>query len=143
MKSNPVIPPVSPAAPEDIQAITEICRDYTEGWFTANEERMRRSLHPQLVKRTIWHDLQKGTWQPGNSHSAEAMVGYTRDGGGSALTESEKAFEIVVLDVFRDIATVKVHSYPYMDYLHLVKINERWSILNCLYEVRVGEQTFA
>ena len=49
----------------------------------------------------------------------------------------------VVLDVFRDIATVKVYSFPYMDYLHLVKINDHWSILNCLYEVRVGEQTFA
>jgi hypothetical protein len=141
MKDNLVIPSVAPATPEDIQAITEASRDYAEGWFTADAERMRRSLHPQLVKRTIWHDLQNGTWQPGISHDAEDMVGYTRDGGGSALPESEKAFEIVVLDVFRDIATVKVNSYPYMDYLHLVKINDCWSILNCLYEVRVGEQT--
>jgi len=38
---------------------------------------------------------------------------------------------------------VKVSSYPYMDYLHLVKINDRWLILNVLYEVRVGEQKFA
>ncbi|MBK9092804.1 MAG: nuclear transport factor 2 family protein [Anaerolineae bacterium] len=143
MKNNSAIPSVPQATPEDIQAITEASRDYAEGWFTANAEQMRRSLHPQLVKRTIWHDLQTGTWQPSNSHDAESMVGITRDGGGSALPESEKAFEIVVLDVFRDIATVKVYSYPYMDYLHLVKINDRWSILNCLYEVRVGEQIFA
>jgi len=143
MKDNHVVPPVQQATAEDIQAITEASRDYAEGWFTADAEQMRRSLHPQLVKRTIWHDLQKDTWQPSNSHDAESMVGITRNGGGSALAESEKVFEIVVLDVFRDIATVKVYSYPYMDYLHLVKINDRWSILNCLYEVRVGEQTFA
>jgi hypothetical protein len=143
MKDNPDIPSAPPATAEDIQAITEVSRDYTEDWFAADEERMRRSLHPQLVKRTIWHDLQKGTWQPSNTLSAKAMVGYTRDGGGSAVPESEKAFEIVVLDVFRDVATVKVYSYPYMDYLHLIKINDRWLILNCLYEMRVGEQTFA
>ena len=70
MKNNSAIPSVPQATPEDIQAITEASRDYAEGWFTANAEQMRRSLHPQLVKRTIWHDLQTGTWQPSNSHDA-------------------------------------------------------------------------
>ena len=69
MKNNSAIPSVPQATPEDIQAITNQ-RDYAEGWFTANAEQMRRSLHPRLVKRTIWHDLQTGTSQPGNSHDA-------------------------------------------------------------------------
>ena len=141
MKEYPVIPSLFTPDSEDIQAITETSRDYIEGWFTADEERVQRCMHPQLVKRTIWHDLQKGAWQPSNPLDAEMMVGYTREGGGSALPESEKAYEIVILDVFRDIATVKVLSSPYMDYLHLVKINDRWIIVNVLYEVRVGEQT--
>jgi hypothetical protein len=141
MSEVSVNPSLAQAPAEDIQAITEASRDYTEGWFTADEQRMRQALHPQLVKRTIWHDLQKDTWQPSNLLDAEMMVGYTRDGGGSALPEAEKAFEIIILDVFRDIATVKVSSHPYMDYLHLIKINDRWLIINCLYEVRVGEQT--
>jgi hypothetical protein len=51
MNVNPGIPGVPQATPEDIQAITETCRDYTEGWFTANEKHMRRALHPELVKR--------------------------------------------------------------------------------------------
>jgi hypothetical protein len=143
MNDKPGTPAVSPAAPEDLKAIEAASRDYAEGWFTADEERMRRSLHPQLVKRTIWHDLQKDTWQPSHASDAEMMAGYTRVGGGSALPESEKVFEIVILDIFRDIATVKVSSYPYMDYLHLAKIHDRWLIVNVLYEVRVGEQTFA
>ena len=141
MKEDPVNPSIAQATAEDIQAITQTCRDYTEGWFTADEGRMRRALHSHLVKRTIWHDLQKDTWQPGRILDAEMMAGYTRDGGGSALPESKKAFEIVILDVFRHIATVRVISHLYMDYLHLVKIKDRWLIINCLYEVRVGEQT--
>ncbi len=141
MKNNPGIPSVPTATPEDIQAITETSRDYTEGWFTADEERMRRALHPELVKRTIRHHLQADTWKLEKILTAEAMVEYTRDGGGSGLQEFEKAFEIIVLDVFRDIATVKVSSYPYMDYLHLAKVNDRWFIVNGLYQVRVGEET--
>jgi hypothetical protein len=139
--NNPNIPSTLPATPEDIQAITEVSRDYTEGWFTANAERMRSALHPDLVKRTIWHDIQGNTWKVGRTLTAEAMVGYTRQGGGSALQESEKVFEIEILDAFRHIATVKVSSHPYMDYLHLAKMNGRWWIINCLYELRQGEQT--
>ena len=139
--NNPNIPSTLPATPEDVQAITKVSRDYTDGWFTADAERMRSALHPELVKRTIWHDTQNDTWKVGRTLTAEAMVGFTDQGGGSAHPESEKVFEIEVLDAFRDIATVKVSSHPYMDYLHLAKINGRWWIINCLYELRQGEQT--
>lgn len=139
--SNPNIPSVPPATPEDIQAITAVSRDYTEAWFTADAERMRRALHPELVKRSIWHDLQDDTWKVEPTLTAEAMIGYTGKGGGSVHPETEKVFEIEVLDAFRHIATVKVSSYPYMDYLHLAKMGDRWWIINCLYEVRQGKQT--
>jgi hypothetical protein len=141
MTINSVIPSVQPATPEDIQAITEIARDYIEGWFTADAERMRRAILPELVKRSIWHDLQEDTWKVGPTLTAEAMVQYTQNGGGSNLSDVEKSYEIVVLDVFRHIATVKVSSYPFMDYLHLTKIDGCWQIMNCLFEMRQGEQT--
>ena len=135
------IPSVSPATPEDIQAITDICHDYTAGWFTGDAERMRRALHPELVKRTIWHDLQADSWHVEPTLTAEKMVEFTAHGGGTKHPKHEQAYEITILDAFRHVATVKVSSYPYMDYLHLAKINGRWYILNCLYELRQGEQT--
>ena len=139
MKENPIIPSVPQATPADTKAITETSRDYIAGWFTADEERMQRCLHPQLIKRTIWHDLQQSTWQLRDPSNAEDMVNATRRGGGREMPE--KAYEILILDVFRDIATVKVSSHPFMDYLHLAKINDRWLIVNCLWEVRIGEVT--
>lgn len=141
MKDNHPIPSVPQATPEDIQAITEVSRDYAEGWFTADADRMRRCLHPQLVKRSIWHNLQDDVWKVRNTLTAEAMIGFTQKGGGNTLPENEKTYEIVILDVFRHSATVKVASHPYMDYLHLAKFNDRWLIVNCLYEVRSGEET--
>ena len=139
MTLNSVIPSVPLATPEDLQAITEIARDYIAGWFTA--ERMRRAVLPELVKRSIWHDLKEDRWKVGPTLTAEAMVRYAQNGGGSKLSDIEKSYEIVVLDVFRHIATVKVSSYPFMDYLHLAKIDGRWQIMNCLFELRQGEHT--
>jgi hypothetical protein len=141
MNLNSSIPSVPPATPKDIQAITEIARDYIEGWFTADAERMSRAVLPELVKRSIWHDLKADRWKVGPTLTAEAMVRYTQDGGGSKLSDIEKSYEIVVLDVFRHIAAVKVSSYPFMDYLHLAKIDGRWQIVNCLFEMRQGEHT--
>jgi Putative lumazine-binding len=135
------IPSVALATKEDIRAIIETARDYAEGWFNADAARMERALHPELVKRTIWHDLQEGTWKVSRALTAETMVGFTRDGGGSKRPDYEKVFEIEVLDVFRYVATVKVSSYPYMDYLHLAKLDGRWRIVNCLYALREGEET--
>jgi len=135
------IPSVPPAIKEDIQAIIEVAHDYAEGWFNADAERMERALHPESVKRSIWHDLNENIWKVESTLTAEAMVGYTRNGGGSKRPDHEKVFEVEVLDVFRHVATVKVSSYPYMDYLHLAKMDGHWWIINCLYEVREGKLT--
>ena len=36
----------------DADAVEAAARDYIEGWYTGNAERMERSLHDDLVKRT-------------------------------------------------------------------------------------------
>jgi hypothetical protein len=127
--------------PADLEAITNVARDYVEGWFDADEQRMRRCLHPDLVKRTIWQDPVDGDWRLGQPADANAMVGWTRDGGGSTAVAHERMFEITIQDVFRHIASVKVLSHPYMDYLHVAKFSDRWLIVNVLWEVRKGQET--
>jgi hypothetical protein len=128
-------------SPEDLEAITAVARDYVEGWFDGDAARMRRCLHPELVKRTIWHDPATGDWRLGRPADAEMMAGWTRDGEGRTTVAEERAFEITIQDVFRHIASVKVLSHPYMDYLHVAKIGEQWLIVNVLWEVREGEET--
>ena len=130
---------VAPPGPGDIEAITAVALDYIEGWLDGDEERMRRCLHPDLVKRTIYHDLERADWWLGRPANAEMMVGWTQEGSGRTAVARERAFEITVQDVFRHIASVKVLSHPFMDYLHVAKIGDRWLIANVLWEVREGE----
>jgi hypothetical protein len=40
----------------------------------------------------------------------------------------------------RHIASVKVLSHPFVDYLHVAKIGDRWLIVNVLWELRKGEK---
>jgi hypothetical protein len=67
------------------------------------------------------------------------MVGWTEKGGGSDLSKEDQTYEIEVYDYFRHIASAKVISHTYIDYLHLAKIDGVWLIVNDLWELREGE----
>lgn len=42
--------------------------------------------------------------------------------------------DVVILDLFKDIASVKVVTPHYYEYLHMAKTGEAWVIVNALYE---------
>jgi hypothetical protein len=42
--------------------------------------------------------------------------------------------EVIVLDYFKDIASVKIVTPHYHEYLHLAKVEKKWVIVNTLYE---------
>jgi hypothetical protein len=125
-------------SPEDQEAIKKTCLDYVDGWYSADPERMARALHPDLVKRTIKRE-KSGGWVVGPTTTAEGLVGYTREGGGSEVPEGERTYDIVIVDGFRHIATAKALSPNYMDYIHLAKFDDRWLIVNVLWEVQEGQ----
>lgn len=127
---------------EDRASIMQASRDYLEGWYEADPERMARALHPDLVKRTVGLDADGGQWRLLRPSTAEMMVGFTREGGGSAVPEGERTYEISIQDGFRHIACVRALSPLFMDYLHLAKFDERWLIVNVIWEVREGVSQF-
>jgi hypothetical protein len=131
---------VAPPSADDVEAITAVARDYVEGYFDGDEARMRRCLHPELVKRTIWHRADTEEWALGRPSSAEDMAGWARDGVGRDAVDRGRPITITVEDVFRHIASVKVVSRPFMDYLHIAKLGDRWLIVNVLWELWEGER---
>lgn len=112
-------------------AIKQAALDYIEGWYEGNAQRMERALHPDLVKREV------NTMPTGKdvlfSVSASNMVEFTRAGGGSETPKEKQKNEVIILDVYQNIATAKAISADYVDYLHLAKINRQWKIVNVLW----------
>jgi hypothetical protein len=130
---------VTPPSEEDLEAITSVARDYIEGWLDGDAMRMKRCLHPELVKRTVRRDAASSEWMLGRTVTADMMVEWTRSGEGRTTVAEERVFEIVIEDVFRHIASVRVLSSPYMDYLHVAKVGDRWFIVHALWETRESQ----
>lgn len=111
----------------DHELITRTVRDYFEGWFDGDSARMERAVHPDLVKRSPGDDASKL-----GITTAEQMVQMTKLGEGK-LDATDRRIEVVVQDVYEDIASVLVRSAPYHELLHLVRTRDGWRIANALW----------
>jgi hypothetical protein len=108
----------------DLASIERAATDYIEAWLTGDADRMADCLHPDLTKRSIG----------GNAVEAMTyrdMVEATRAGRGMTLP---RGCQVTIDDAFRTVATVRVHSSAYVDYLHVARFQDRWRIVSVLWE---------
>ncbi len=93
---------------------------------------MERALHPDLSKKGVQVMEQTGK-TVFSITTASNMVEYTRAGVGKNLGK-KKYIQIVIFDVHKSTASTKIVSSDYVDYIHLVKANGKWKIINVLWE---------
>lgn len=112
----------------DLAAVEAAARDYIEGWFAADTSRIGAALHPDLVKRAV---RDNATW----TLTRDEMVAATAGGGGAA----DAGAQVIVVDDIRvdgDIASVRVQSTAYIDFLHLLHEGSSWRIVNAVWRQR-------
>jgi hypothetical protein len=114
---------------QDRKAILEVATRYFESWFDGDPESMRSVLHPALSKRTA--SEPGATRLSLEEDGADALV---ESVGRGPRTNVQRGQDVTVLDISRDIASVKVVSRPFIEYLHLGRFGDRWLIVNALYE---------
>lgn len=110
----------------EVEATT---RDYIEGWYSGDVRRMDRALHDGLVKRTRMADDPSALREVTRTR----MLELTADEGGDAAAAD---MQIAIDGVSADIASVRVISADYVDYLHLARTADGWKIVNVLFHNR-------
>lgn len=118
----------------DSAAIRATALDYIEGWYTGDAARMERALHPHLAKRFLEPRADGGVQL--TETTALELVQQVRGGGGSATPEGVRRTEVKILDIFQDVANVRVDAHGWIDYMHLAKLGSNWRIVNVLWEIR-------
>ena len=119
----------------DSAAIRATALDYVEGWYTADAARMERALHPELAKRIVNVNPQNGRNSLGQQSAMTLVLG-TRNGGGKDTPPAQMQKDVVILDIFRNAASVRATMSGWIDYMHMAKWNGRWVIVNVLWEVK-------
>lgn len=119
----------------DSTAIRAAALDYIEGWYAGDPDRMTRALHPALVKRIVAVNRETAEAFIDDMGAGKLIAG-TRAAYGRETPEDQRRTEVTILDVFGNAASAKIDAGGWIDYLHLVKIDGRWTILNVLWEMR-------
>ena len=127
-----LMPAVNVYSQDETAGITKTALDYMEGGYQGDAKRMKASLHKKLAKRSL---------QPGSGNkrelrltSASEMITYTQHGYGQSLWREGMEIDVIILDRFKDIASVKIVTPHYYEYLHMARIGDAWVIVNTLYE---------
>jgi hypothetical protein len=121
-------------SPEDTAAIKATALDYIESWYEGNPERMQRALHPDLAKRIVRRNAS-GESQLDHM-TADKLVDGVRKGGGKNTPPEKQQKDVTILDVYENVATVKLVASSWIDYLQIAKFNGRWVIINVLWEMK-------
>jgi len=118
----------------DREAIKQTALDYGQGWYEGSAERMARALHPELAKRALMPDGSTGKGKL-DQMDKKALVDATREGSGKHTPEKMRRTEVTILEVYGNAATVKLMMHDWVDYMHMVKTQGRWKIVNVLWEM--------
>jgi len=115
------------------KAIRQTVLNYLEAWYQGEPERGTGSLHPDLAKRIVRTDPESGKDILENMSAARLAERWSSGEGKATPRENQKK-EVTVLDVHGGMASVKLEAAAWVDYMHLAKVNDRWVIVNVLWE---------
>ncbi|MGB0522646.1 MAG: nuclear transport factor 2 family protein [Flammeovirgaceae bacterium] len=127
---------VTAQSKQDSLAVKQAALDYIESQHELKPEQFERAAHPRMVKRTFW--VHKAT---GKEYLREtfkdAMVllaeSYNKNGDQFPNPPTKK---VIILDMYEKTASVKLIADDWIDYMHLVKLNGKWQIVNVLWQFK-------
>ncbi len=117
----------------DSSAIVATALDYIDGFYTSDAERMERALHPELAKRIVGDPA--GPESHLQNMTAEQLVQATASRGAAGIPEDARREDVSILDIYNNMASVRIDAGLWIDYLHVARWNGEWKIVNVLWEM--------
>lgn len=119
---------------KDTLEITQVALDYIESQHNVNPAQFERAAHPRMVKRTFWTNKTTGKEYLRETFTdAMILLAETYNKDGDRFPENPKK-EVVILDIFDKTASVKLIADDWIDYMHIVKLNGKWQLVNVLWQ---------
>ncbi len=119
---------------QDSLDIRQAALDYIESQHNLKPEQFERSAHPRMVKRTFWTNKKtQKEYLRETFTDAMILLAETYNQNGDKFPENPKK-KVVILDIFDKTASVKLIADEWIDYMHIVKLNGKWQIVNVLWQ---------
>lgn len=125
---------------QDSIQIRQAALDYIESQHNAEPAQFERSAHPRMVKRTFWKDKEANKEYLRETFTdAMILLAETYNKDGDQFPKNPKK-EVRILDIYDKTASVKLIADDWIDYMHIVKLNGKWQIVNVLWQFKNSGQ---
>jgi len=114
---------------DDTSAVRATVTDYIEGYYTGDAHRMQQTLHPHYLKHMIHGDI------PMREKNGAEMIREVRTHGPADLPQTQKTEQVTVLDIAGNIASAKLVTPGWVDYITLSKSDGAWKILSVVQRI--------
>ena len=114
---------------DEATAVRVTVTNYIEAYYTGDATRMEQTLHPHYLKHKIHGDI------PMREQTGPQLVEDVRSGGGTHMAQEQRTEQVTVLDVAGNIASAKLVTPGWVDYLTLSKMNGEWKILSVVQRI--------
>jgi len=135
LSSLAVLTSVAQTAQDSLE-IKQAALDYIESQHNVKPEQFERSAHPRMVKRTFRVNKKTQKEYLGETFTdAMILLAETYNKNGDKFPE-DPTKEVIILDVFDKTASVKLIADDWIDYMHIVKLEGKWQIVNVLWQFK-------
>jgi hypothetical protein len=111
----------------DSTQVEATVRNYIEAYYAGDARRMQQTLHPHYLKHMIHGDI------PMREKTGAQML--REVSSGTSIPAADKTEQISVLDIAGNIASAKLVTPNWVDYLTLAKSDGEWKILSVVQRI--------
>lgn len=108
---------------DEASAVRATVTNYIEAYYRGDADRMQQTLHPHYLKHVIHANI------PMREMTGTEMVAAVRRGPPD-IPQSERTEQVNVLDMSGNIASAKLVTPGWVDYMTLSKESRGWKILS-------------
>lgn len=120
---------------DEVAGVRQACFNYIDAFYKADTTLAYQSVHPSLQKRGFAFDQKSGSYSNQLEMPFPALVRlaktWNKDG---KRVNADSPRTVDVFDVADKTAVAKVTAVWGIDYIHLVRENDRWMIVNVLWQ---------
>lgn len=117
------------AKTDDSSAVRATVTNYIEAYYTGDAHRMQQTLHPHYLKHVIHREI------PVRERTGAQMIEDVRSNNGAGISQAERTEQVSVLDVAGYIASAKLVTPHWVDYMTLSKVDGNWKILSVVQRI--------
>ncbi|MEL6811108.1 MAG: nuclear transport factor 2 family protein [Bacteroidota bacterium] len=119
---------------KDSLDIKQVALDYIESQHQVKPELFERAAHPRMVKRTFGVHKKTGKeYLRETFKDAMVLLAQTYNKNGDQFPKNPRK-EVIILDIYEKVASVKLIADDWIDYMHMVKLNGDWQLVNVLWQ---------